>query len=244
MPFVLGVIAVLGLAAAAFFGFRILTANNPSSQAAALPTTASSSSSTTTTPAPSSSSTTTSANGVSPEFVAAQKALQDCVAHDGAAQAVVTAVTSAADHWAAHVQGQSDIESGARSYIDVKTNVFAPTRAAGPADLNAYDSATTTYNTVAGCQNLGSVPSPAELAPKLQACAAREQAIDAYMVAAKAVLNDWRTHLQDMAEHTDGHIAGSDAQARWIERWRAAPQHLEPYKAARAALTAAPACTA
>jgi hypothetical protein len=242
MPFVLGVIAVLGLAAAAFFGFRILTSSNTTSAAATLPTT--SSSTTSTTPTPSSSSTTTSANAsVSSEFAAAQKALQDCVAHDGAAQAVVTAVTSAADHWAAHLQGQSDIESGAKSYIDVKTNVFAPTRAAGPADLNAYDSATTTYNSAAGCQNLGSVPSPAELAPKLQACAAREQAIDAYMVAAKAVLDDWRTHLQDMAEHTDGHIAGSDAQARWIERWRAAPQHLDPYKAARAALTAAPACT-
>jgi hypothetical protein len=242
MPFVLGAIAVLGLAAAAFFGFRILTASNPSSQAAPVPTTTSSSS-TTTTPTPSSTSTTTSANGVSPEFAAAQTALQECVAHDGAAKAVVAAVTTGVDHWAAHVQGQTDIDSGAKSYIDVKTNVFGPTKAAGPGDLAAYDGVMGTYEGVAGCGNVASVPAPAELSPKLQACAAREQAIDAYMAAAKAVMLDWRTHLQEMADHTDGHLAGSDAQARWIERWRAAPQHLDPYKAAAAALAAAPACT-
>src|SRR5215203_3167566 len=96
LPFVLGVIAVLGLAAAAFFGFRILTANNPSSQAAAVPTTSGSSSSTTTTPARSSSSTTTSANAASPEFAAAQKALQECVARDTAAKPVVDTATKAA----------------------------------------------------------------------------------------------------------------------------------------------------
>jgi hypothetical protein len=64
------------------------------------------------------------------------------------------------------------------------------------------------------------------------------------MAAAKAVLDDWRTHLQEMADHTDGHLNGPEAQARWIERYKAAPAHLDPYKAAAAALAAAPACSA
>jgi hypothetical protein len=64
------------------------------------------------------------------------------------------------------------------------------------------------------------------------------------MGAAKAVMEDWRVHLSEMADHSDGHLNGPEAQARWIERYKAAPVHMEPYKQAAAALAAAPACTA
>ena len=47
-----------------------------------------------------------------------------------------------------------------------------------------------------------------------------------------------------MADHSDGHLNGPEAQARWIERYKAAPVHLDPYKAAAAALSSAPACSA
>ncbi len=157
---------------------------------------------------------------------------------------MVAAVTSAADHWSQHIQGQADIDSGARTYLDVKTNVFGPSRAAGPGDVAAYDTAMNAFNGASGCQNVGAMEAPTDLTAKVQACAAREQALDAYMVAAKAVLDDWRTHLQEMADHTDGHLNGPEAQSRWIERYKAAPAHLDPYKAAAAALSAAPACSA
>ena len=242
LPLVLGVVALLAIAAAAFFGFRILTGSNGGGVASPLPTTsttASSSSSTTTTTTPSSTTSTVSA-----EFAAVQKALQGCVSRQDAAQPVVAAVTSAADHWSQHIQGQADIDSGARTYIDVKTNVFGPSRAAGPGDVAAYDTAMNGFNGASGCQNVGAMEAPTDLTAKVQACAAREQALDAYMAAAKAVLDDWRTHLQEMADHTDGHLNGPEAQARWIERYNAAPAHLDPYKAAAAALAGAPACSA
>jgi len=244
LPFVLGVIAVLGLAAAAFFGFRILTANNPSSQAAAVPTTSSSSSSTTTTPARSSSSTTTSANAASPEFAAAQKALQECVARDTAAKPVVDTATKAAADWGSHVQGQNDINSGARTLIQVKTETWAPTRQAGPGEVAAFQAANAGYTGVGGCHNVAALPAPSDLKAKLDACAARQTALDAYVAAAGAVVNDWATHLGEMADHADGHINSFQAQENWLKRWREAPVHLEPYKAAEAALAAAPACTA
>ena len=198
----LGVIAVPGVASAVFFGFRILTANNPSSQAAALPTTTSSSTSTTTTPAPSSSSTTTSANGVSPEFAAAQKALQECVARETAAKAVVDTASKAATDWGSHIQGQNDINSGARTLIQVKTETWAPTRQAGPGEVAAFQAVNAGYGGVGGCQNVSAIAAPSDLKAKLRrACAARQAALDAYVAAAGAVLNDWATHLSEMADH-------------------------------------------
>ncbi|HEY8308395.1 MAG TPA: hypothetical protein VIG79_17125 [Lapillicoccus sp.] len=243
MPLVLGVVALLAIAAAAFFGFRILTGTDSPSQAAPLPTTSTSGTPSTTTSATSTTTTAASAT-VSAELAAVQKALQECVTRQDAAQRVVTAATTAAEHWSEHVQGQADIDSGAKTYLDVKTNVFGPSRAAGPGDVAAYDGAMTAYSGVGGCQNVGTLEAPTDLKTKLQACAAREQAIDTYMSAAKAVLDDWRTHLSEMADHSDGHLDGPEAQARWIQRYRAAPAHLDPYKSAAAALSSAPACSA
>jgi hypothetical protein len=250
LPLVLGVVAVLAIATVAFFGFRILTGNNNAGTAAPPVTSTTSEPSTTTTTSSSpsstspSSSTTSAAPSVSTELAAAQKAMQECVTRQAAAQPVVAAATSGAEHWSEHLQGQTDIQSGAKTYIEVKTNVFEPSRAAGPGDVAAYDSAMTAYSGVGGCQNVGAMEAPADLAPKLQACAAREQAIDAYMAAAKAVMDDWRTHLQEMADHSDGHLNGPEAQTRWIERWKAAPVHLDPYKVAAEALSSAPTCAA
>ena len=242
LPLVLGIVAVLAIAAAAFYGFRILTGGDGTSAAAQLPTTSSTSSSTSTTTTPS--TTTTATATMSAENAAAQKALQECVTRQDAAKAVVTAASTGAQHWSEHLQGQTDIDSGAKTYIDVKTNVFGPTKAAGPGDVAAYEGAMATYAAVSGCQSVGSLQASSDLTPKLQACAAREQALDAYMGAAQAVMTDWKTHLAEMADHSDGHLNGPEAQARWIERWRAAPVHLDPYKAAAAALQAAPACNA
>ena len=244
LPLVLGVVALLAIAAAAFFGFRILTGADSATQASPLPTT-STTSSTSSTPSTTTSTTTTAASAtVSAELAAVQKALQECVTRQDAAKPVVTAATGAAEHWSQHLQGQADIDSGAKTYLDVKTNVFGPSRAAGPGDVAAYDGAMTAYSGVGGCQNAGALEAPTDLKTKLQACAAREQAIDTYVSAAKAVLDDWRTHLSEMADHSDGHLNGPEAQSRWIERYKAAPVHLDPYKAAAAALSSAPACSA
>ena len=231
---------MLAIAAAAFYGFRILTGGGGTSTAAQLPTTSTTTSSSSTTPSTSATATAT----MSAENAAAQKALQECVTRQDAANAVVAAATSGAGHWSAHVQGQADIDSGAKTYIEVKTNVFAPSKAAGPGDVAAYEGAVNTYKGVSGCQSVGTLQASADMTPKLKACAAREQALDAYMGAAQAVMTDWKTHLSEMADHSDGHLNGPDAQARWIERYKAAPAHLDPYKAAAAALQAAPACNA
>jgi hypothetical protein len=243
LPLVLGFVAVLAIAAAAFFGFRILTSNDGQNQASPPPTTASSTGTVTTTPSTTTTTATATAT-VSAEFAAVQKALQECVARESAAKAVVDTAAQGAQHWSDHVQGQTDINSGARSLIDVKTNTWAPTRKAGPDDVAAFQSALANYTAVSGCQNVNAMTAPGELKPKLDACAAHQAALDKYVEASKAVIGDWQTHLGEMADHADGHINSFQAQENWLKRWREAPAHLDPYKAAAAELAAAPACSA
>ncbi|HEY6742045.1 MAG TPA: hypothetical protein VI110_06770 [Lapillicoccus sp.] len=240
LPLVLGFVAVLAIAAAAFFGFRILTGNDGSSQASPLPTTSTSTATSTTTP---STTSTTATPTVSAEFAAVQKALQECMARESAAQAVVDTAARGAQHWGDHVQGQNDINSGARTLLDVKTNTWAPTRKAGPTDVSDFQAAMAAYTGVSGCQNVKALPAPGELKSKLDACAAHQAALDTYVEASKAVMTDWQTHLGEMADHAEGHINSFQAQDNWLKRWREAPAHLDPYKAAAAALAAAPACT-
>jgi hypothetical protein len=242
LPLVLGFVAVLAIAAAAFFGFRILTGNDSPSQASPLATTSTTTSPDTSTTTPSTTATTATPT-VSAEFAAVQKALQECMARESAAQAVVDTAARGAQHWGDHVQGQNDINSGARTLLDVKTNTWGPTRKAGPTDVSDFQAALAAYTGVSGCQNVKALPAPGELKSKLDACAAHQAALDTYVEASKAVITDWQTHLGEMADHAEGHINSFQAQDNWLKRWREAPAHLDPYKAAAAALAAAPACT-
>jgi hypothetical protein len=241
LPLVLGFVAVLAIAAAAFFGFRILTGNDSPSQASPLPTTSTTTS--TDTSATPSQTATTATPTVSAEFAAVQKALQECMARESAAQAVVDTAARGAQHWGDHVQGQNEINSGARTLLDVKTNTWGPTRKAGPTDVSDFQAALAAYTGVSGCQNVNALPAPGELKSKLDACAAHQAALDTYVEASKAVMNDWQTHLGEMSDHAEGHINSFQAQDNWLKRWREAPAHLNPYKTAAAALAAAPPCT-
>lgn len=248
LPAILGAVAVLAIAAAVFIGFRAFGESNPSSVAAGIPTgssTSSTSSATSTTTTSSVSSTTPAAPTTSAAADAdALAALRSCVARQAAAKPLVDAVTTGAQHWGDHVQGQTDIDSGARSLVDVKTNTWGPTRAAGPGDVSTYQSALTGYEAAPACTDVGKLPAGADLAPKLAACAAHEQALDAFVDLGKKVMNDWAVHLSEMADHADGHINSAQAQANWLQRWREAPADLDPWHAAAATLSPAPACTA
>lgn len=203
-------------------------------------TPATSSTTTTTTPITGSATPTTAAADAD-----ARAALTACVERQNAVKGLVDAMATGAGHWSDHLQGQTDISSGKRSYIDVKTTTWAPTRAAGPGDVAAFQTAQTAYAAAPGCpSSAGQIPAPADVAPKLRACAAREQSLDAVVATGTVVLGDWTTHLTEMAQHSDGHLDGPQAEATWIQRWKDAPSHLDPYRAAATALAAAPACSA
>ncbi len=253
-PLVLATAAVVGVAVIAFLLVRLVGGTLGSTAATPSPVATGAATASAFTPATSSTTTTTttatSATGpatptTSAADAAARAALTACVDRQNAAKGLVDAMATGAGHWGDHLQGQTDISSGKRSYIDVKTTTWGPTKAAGPGDVAEFQAAQTAYAAAPGCPtSAGQLPAPAEVAPKLQACAAREQSLDAVVATGTVVLGDWATHLTEMAQHSDGHLDGSQAEATWIQRWEDAPAHLDPYRAAAAALAAAPACSA
>jgi hypothetical protein len=85
---------------------------------------------------------------------------------------------------------------------------------------------------------------PGEVKAKLTACLERQQKLDAYLVAASAVVSDWREHLIQMGQHSAGDVDSAHALDRWMTAWRNAPANLTPYAAAEAALASAGACVA
>ncbi|MEO7234537.1 MAG: hypothetical protein ABIW80_04100 [Lapillicoccus sp.] len=253
MPLLVATAAVVAIAVVAFVFVRLLGGSAGSTAAASAPlgivTTTSapptiSSSSTTSSPT----STTTSATPTTPTTsaadVAARAALQSCLARQAAAKGLVDSIATGAGHWSDHVQGESELESGARTLIDVKTNTWGPTRAAGPADIAAFQAATAAYASAPACPTTPpQQTATADLTAKMQACATREQALDTVVGIGSQVMGDWGTHLSEMADHADGHVVGAQAQANWIKRYSEAPVHLTPYKAAASAYASAPACT-
>jgi hypothetical protein len=178
------------------------------------------------------------------EDAAATALLSGCVARQPAAQAVVSAAKTGAGHWRDHVQGQADIDAGTRSTVEVKVNTWAPTKAAGPGDVAGYDAAVATYNATPGCTGLESATATGELKSKLLACAERQKKLDAYLVSAKGVMDDWRTHLLQMAQHAAGDVDSTHALDNWLTAYRNAPTNLAAYSAAEGALATAPPCAA
>ncbi len=260
LPLLFATAAVVGIAVIAFMLVRLLGGSAGSTSAASSPlgtvTTTSApptTSASSTTSAPSTTSATASATAsatsatppTSAPDVAVKAALQSCVARQAAAKGLVDSIATGASHWSDHVQGESELESGARSLIDVKTNTWGPTRSAGPADVAAFQAATAAYTSAPACPTTAPSPSAsADLTTRMQACATREQALDTVIGIGSQVMGDWGTHLSEMADHADGHIAGAQAQANWIKRYSEAPVHLTPYKTAAAVYASSPACTA
>ncbi len=243
--------ALMGLLVVLVGGFgvsRIVSSNagpttaDGSATASAAPRSSSSASS-----SPSSSAASSSPTSPAPTTSAgdpqARAALVACVTTSAAAEPLVQAASTGIGHWKTHVQGQTDIESGARSKIDVKVNSWAPTRKAGPGDAAAFDKARREYAAAPGCSP-PQTPATGDLGARLSACDAHQRALTAYVDTASAAMADWAAHLTEMGAHADGHVDSVQAQEAWLSRWRAAPTHITPFLAAETALRAAPACTA
>lgn len=255
LPLVLATVAVLAIAVTAFLVVRVFNGSQSAQNAsAAAPQTSSSSSSAassaaTSSPATASGTPVAGTTAVAPTTstadAAAQTALQACVDRQSAAKALLASIATGAGHWSDHVQGQTDLDSGARTLIQVKTDTWGPTRAAGPQDVATFQAAQAAFSGAPACStDTGATAASAGLADKLKACTAREGAMDTVIADGAKVMGDWNTHLSEMANHADGHIDSAQAQANWIKRWSESGTNLNPYKSAAAGLAAAPACSA
>jgi hypothetical protein len=244
LPWILATVAVLGIAAAAVLLVRVFgsSPSTPISAPAPVTTTSPTSSS-----APSSSGapTSTTTATASAADSAARAALKACVDRQAGATGLLDSITTGAGHWSDHVQAETDLEAGRRALIDVTTNTWGPTRAAGPGDVTRFQAASAGFDQLPGCStDVAGAAASTSVAAQLKACATREAALDTVVTVGTRVMGDWQTHLSEMADHADGHINNAQAQANWRKRWSASGTNLDPYKTAVASLAAAPACTA
>ncbi|MEO7060080.1 MAG: hypothetical protein ABI083_10190 [Lapillicoccus sp.] len=183
---------------------------------------------------PTSASATTTSAAVSAALIA-------CVRKQAAAASVVSAATTGAADWNEHVMGQTDLEAGSRSLAAVMSDMWGPSRAAGPMDVAAFTAAKASYDALPLC-TAGAAIAGSPTSARLARCVAQQGSLDTYLSAATAVMTDWDGHLQAMARHAAGQVSSAAAQEDWLRRWKAAPDHLRPYAAAAAALTSAPVC--
>jgi len=156
---------------------------------------------------------------------AAVRALEDCRSSVQAADGVLSAAKEGIGHWSEHVQAQTDANSGDIS-VDTMDGIFKRTRLSGPDDVQRYEGAVAAAaSRPASC----AVPeaTPTTIATQLKACAARSQAQQPVLSAAKDAMGDWKSHLADMRRSRTGHV--HNAQEVWLKAWRAAPKNIEAY---------------
>lgn len=154
--------------------------------------------------------------------------------------AVITAADLSRDHWGTHVRAQFDHDAGAISRQQM-LDLFAATKAAGPADLAAYDAATAQYEPVSsGCAGMDPNGVGEQWHPVAAQCSQRAAGMAPALQAGAAVVADWRAHVQMMQNkpHTDPNAYGK----MWRDMVNAAPPHLDGFATARDAVNQLPAC--
>lgn len=179
-------------------------------------------------------------SGTAGPAAAAPPALAACVDILQRGAAVVAAADASRDHWGTHVRAQTDYDAGAISKQQMLDR-FAATKAAGPADLAAFDAAEAAYRPVdSGCAGLDPNALDERWRPVAAQCTQRAAGLATALQAGEAVVGDWRAHVQMMQNkpHTDPNAYGK----MWRDMVNAAPPHLDGFTAARDALNAQPPC--
>lgn len=156
------------------------------------------------------------------------KVLDACREQVAAGDRVLASARTGMKHWSQHVQAQIDADAGRITVADMDAT-FSRTRASGPEDVRQYDGAVRTLRRSAGsCDKPRGVTS--EVATRLKACAARQDAQRPVLGAAEDGMSDWKQHLTDMRRSDQGMI--SQPAKRWQETYRAAPAHIDAYRRA------------
>lgn len=160
----------------------------------------------------------------------AQRALAGCRARVKAGEEVLQTAKTGVQHWARHVQAQTDADARKISTTEMEGE-FTQTRLAGPADQKRYADALAVYDRQDGsCAAVADASTTTKTS--LARCAARSKAQQPVLAAADAAMADWKSHLAAMQRSREGHV--DNAQAIWIRAWRAAPKNLDAYAEATA----------
>lgn len=158
----------------------------------------------------------------------ATHALESCRKRVSAGDAVIKAARTGVGHWSDHVEAQTKADRD-KITITMLDKVFDKTREAGPADQKRYAKARTTYRSADG--SCKAVPgAPKDQAADLSTCGKRADAQKPVLRAAEPAMEDWKSHLDQMA-HSRKHPSPGDQEA-WRKAWRAAPPNIHAFEKA------------
>ena len=155
-------------------------------------------------------------------------ALKSCRARVQAADEVMAAGEDGMQHWAEHVQAQTDAFAGEITVRKMEA-IFDRTMKAGDEDEKRYTAAIKAYRDRDGsCRSVAGAS--AQVAKQLTRCGHRGRAQRPVLVAAGDGVADWTKHLADMRRSKHGEV--HNPQKRWLKTWRAAPPHINAYEKA------------
>ncbi len=184
--------------------------------------------------APSSSGTPSSQSGDS----AAVAAVQSCRAQISSEEKIIDAARTGVEHWADHVQSQTDRFAGRISESQMKV-IWVQTKLAGPADVERYSELADEHpERKNACQDVDGAPK--DIARTLATCRQRQDVIKPLLSASDKAMADWEHHLADMRRSASGQA--HHAEQVWLDTWRKAPKNIKAFQAADEKLQEAPAC--
>ena len=166
---------------------------------------------------------------------AAAESLRTCVdADDKGAKAVEAARNSVGD-WAAHIRAMDDLEAGVHSEEHTKS-VWGVTRLRGPDRLSRFLSADKEYQEARdACAEVKQTEMSAGQRAALDDCQDVGQQIDTALSSADDALDEWRSHLKNMADRRAGSLDPDVAMTRWLAAYEKAPTNIKAFEAAEKA---------
>lgn len=170
------------------------------------------------------------------------EAVASCVTQVAAGEKVAEAAAISADHWKTHYSQTIMINAGEIEPEDA-TEPWAETKAAGPDDQKRFTAAQESYaDAEGGCDGVTAEDAgDAVDAGDVEDCVTRSEALATVAERGEKVNADWDAHLEQMAVKED--YPADEYYQWWLDVVEKAPDNMDPYEDAVAALEDAPACS-
>jgi hypothetical protein len=243
MPFLIGVLAIVVLGAAVWFG-KGLFSGSPTGAASQIPGAAGSS-----TPATPSA---TATDGTSaPTDTATQPsesdtmtaAMESCRKAWGLRVAARDDAAAALGLWNRHLAIMNDLQAGKIDLATAKAR-WPATTAEAPAKIAAFHSADQALSASTEACAVDAAATGAD-ADAVRQCATSMKTIEGVLGPARAAIAPWETHLKDQSHFKAGEITPAAAEAKWRALWQKGlatmPAYLSAAPKAQAAACSLPA---
>lgn len=231
MPFLIGVLALIVLGAAVWFGKGLFT-GSPTGSPSVIPGAAGSS-----TPAssqsatdPSTSPTTQPTDTATTEADPMVAALASCRAAWDLRVAARDDAARSLGQWDRHLVIMNNLQAGKISLATAKAQWPATTEKAAE-NIVTFRNADAALKASKDACAVDAAAAGAD-ADAIRQCAASLKTIDQVLVPARAAIAPWETHLKDQSHFKAGAITPASAEAKWRALWQKGVQTMPAYKAA------------